>query len=203
VLLILGTNKQPSKTKLTNIYNGNLHGLLLVLHRSDRCPALIRPVTPLRRWTEPVRPVATAAAQQVFQRASVTSLGPGTRTLPKHNLHRRKSYTKPSKTTPNRPRTDQQHHDPKHMSQVVHPRQIPQVAYTGQTGHTPVRPVKPGQLGMNSTRRSTPPNPNLDLPNHSTDLCKTLGIVGTPHGESIAKIFPTKTRQDIVHQNSG
>jgi hypothetical protein len=48
---------------------------------------------------------------------------------------------------------------------------------------------------MNSTRRSTPPNPNLDLPNHSTDLSKTLGIVGTPHEESIAKFMSTKTCQ--------
>jgi hypothetical protein len=61
--------------------------------------------------------------------------------------------------------------------------------------HTPVRPVKPGQLGMNSTRGSTPPNPNLDLPNHSTYLCKTLEIVGTPHEESIAKFLSTKTYQ--------
>jgi hypothetical protein len=48
---------------------------------------------------------------------------------------------------------------------------------------------------MNSTRGSTPPNPNLDLPNHSTDLSKTLGIVGTPHEQSIAKILSTKTCQ--------
>jgi hypothetical protein len=46
---------------------------------------------------------------------------------------------------------------------------------------------------MNNTRGSTPPNPNLDLPNRSMDLCKTLGIVGTPHGESIAKLLSTKT----------
>jgi hypothetical protein len=48
---------------------------------------------------------------------------------------------------------------------------------------------------MNSTRGSTPPNPNLDLPNRSTDLRKNLGIVGTPHGESIAKFMSTKTCQ--------
>jgi hypothetical protein len=48
---------------------------------------------------------------------------------------------------------------------------------------------------MNNTRGSTPRNPNLDLPNHSTNLCKTLGIVGTPHGESIAKLLSTKTHQ--------
>jgi hypothetical protein len=47
---------------------------------------------------------------------------------------------------------------------------------------------------MNSTRGSTPPNPNLDLSNRSTDLNKTLGILGTPHEEFIAKFNPTKTR---------
>jgi hypothetical protein len=48
---------------------------------------------------------------------------------------------------------------------------------------------------MNSTRGSTPPNPNLDLPNRSTDLNKTLGMIGTPHEESIAMILSTKTCQ--------
>jgi hypothetical protein len=48
---------------------------------------------------------------------------------------------------------------------------------------------------MNSTRRSTPPNSDLDLPNRSTDLNKTLGMIGTPHEESIATILSTKTCQ--------
>jgi hypothetical protein len=48
---------------------------------------------------------------------------------------------------------------------------------------------------MNSTRGSTPPNPNIDLPNRSTDLNKTLGIIATPHEESIAMILSTKTCQ--------
>jgi hypothetical protein len=48
---------------------------------------------------------------------------------------------------------------------------------------------------MNNTHGSTPPNPNLDLPNHSTDLNKTLGMIGTPHEESIAMILSTKTCQ--------
>jgi hypothetical protein len=71
-----------------------------------------------------------------------------------------------------------------------------------QQGSALVRPVIGiGQTGvawalrMNSTRGSTPPNPTPDLPNHSTDLRKTLGIVGTPHGKSIAKILSTKTCQ--------
>jgi hypothetical protein len=46
---------------------------------------------------------------------------------------------------------------------------------------------------MNSTRGSTPLNPNLDHPNRSTDLNNTLGILGTHHEESIAKFNPTKT----------
>jgi hypothetical protein len=44
-------------------------------------------------------------------------------------------------------------------------------------------------------QQSTPPNPNFDLPNRSTDLKKTLGITGTPHEESIAMILSTKTCQ--------
>jgi hypothetical protein len=55
---------------------------------------------------------------------------------------------------------------------------------------------------MNSTRGSTPPNPNLDLPNLSTDLNKTLGILGTPHEESIAKFNPTKTRPKRRNQGN-
>jgi hypothetical protein len=46
---------------------------------------------------------------------------------------------------------------------------------------------------MNNTRGSTPPNPNFDLPNRSTELNKTLGTIGTPHEESIAKFNPPKT----------
>jgi hypothetical protein len=48
---------------------------------------------------------------------------------------------------------------------------------------------------MNSPRGSTPPNPNLDLPNRSTDLNKTSGTLGTPHEESIAKFNPPKLVQ--------
>jgi hypothetical protein len=94
VLLDLGTNKQPSEPKHTNTQSGNLHGLLLVLHRSHRWPAPVTPVTLSDRWTEPVRPVATTAAQQAFLKAAVTSLGPRTKTPPKHNLQGRKTLHK-------------------------------------------------------------------------------------------------------------
>jgi hypothetical protein len=55
---------------------------------------------------------------------------------------------------------------------------------------------------MNSTRGSTPPNPNLDLLNRTTDLNQTLGILGTPHEESIAKFNPTKTRPKWRNQGT-
>jgi hypothetical protein len=48
VPLDLGTNKQPSEQKHTDTHSGNLHGLLPVLHQSDRWPALVRPKTPVR-----------------------------------------------------------------------------------------------------------------------------------------------------------
>jgi hypothetical protein len=49
---------------------------------------------------------------------------------------------------------------------------------------------------MNNTRGSTPPNPNLDLSNRSTYLNKTLGIIGTPHEESIAKISQNLSKKE-------
>jgi hypothetical protein len=97
-----------------------------------------------------------------------------------------KTYTKPSKTTPNRPRTD-------HESSSSPEANPTSGLHRSDRSRTPVRPVKPRQLGINNTRRSTPPNLYLDLPNHSTDLCKTLEIVGAPHEESIAKFLSTKT----------
>jgi hypothetical protein len=57
--------------------------------------------------------VATAVAQQTFQRASVTFLGPGKKHPQNTTFTEGKRYTKPNKPTPNKPRTDQQHEDPK------------------------------------------------------------------------------------------
>jgi hypothetical protein len=49
VPLDLETNELPSEPKHTNMHSGNLHSLLPVLHRSDRWPAPVRPVTPIRQ----------------------------------------------------------------------------------------------------------------------------------------------------------
>jgi hypothetical protein len=68
--------------------------------------------------------------------------------------------------------------------------------------HQPVRPVFAWTVGKNTARGSTPPNPTLDLLNRSTDLNKTLGILGTPHEESIAKFNPIKTRPKRRNQGN-
>jgi hypothetical protein len=65
-----------------------------------------------------------------------------------------------------------------------------------------VRPVFAWTVGKNTARGSTPTNPNLDLPNRSTDLNKTLGILGTPHEESISKFNLTKTRPKRRNQGN-
>jgi hypothetical protein len=112
VLLGLGTNKQPSEPEHTNTHSGNLHGLLPALHWSDRWPAPVRPVTP-------VRPVDSAGQTSGYNSRTTSvpeSLSdfsrPWNKTTPKHTTCTEgKPYTKPNKTTPNRPRTDQQHQD--------------------------------------------------------------------------------------------
>jgi hypothetical protein len=133
--LDLGTNTQPSEPKHTNTHSGNLHGLLLVPHRSDRWPALVRPVTPVR----PVDSVGQAGGYSSRTTSVPESLSdfsrPWNKTTPK---------TQPAlKENPTQNLTKQLLIDQeltsstktqRHTSQAVHPRQIPQVTYTGQTG---------------------------------------------------------------------
>jgi hypothetical protein len=170
--------------------------LLPVLHRSNRWPAPVTQVTPVR----PVDRAGQASGYNSCTTSVPESLSDFSRLwnkkTPKTQPARKEN---PTQSLAKQLQTDQKLTSStttqRHTSQVVHTRQIPQVAYTGQTGRTPVRPAKPGQLGMNSTHGSTPPNPTLDLLSRSTDLHKTLGIVGTPHEESIDKFMPTKSCQ--------
>jgi hypothetical protein len=104
-------------------------------------------------------------------------------------------FTNPSKTPRKQPRTEQQQHDPKTHGTINSPEANPtKGTHRSNRSLAPVRPLTPGQLGMNNTRGSTPPNPTPDLPIRFTTSNKTLGIVGTPHGHSIAKLWSTKTR---------
>jgi hypothetical protein len=75
------------------------------LHRSDRWPAPTRPVD---------SPVATAAAQQMFQGASVTPQALEYKHPQNSTCKEEESFTKPSKATPNCPRTQQQHNPKTH-----------------------------------------------------------------------------------------
>jgi hypothetical protein len=134
VPLDLGTNTQPSERKHTNMHSGNLHGLLPVLHRSDRWPAPVRPVTR-------VRPVDSAGQTGGYSSCTTSvpeSLndfsGPWNKTTPK---------TQPARENPTQnltklPQTDQEltssTKTQRHTSQAIHPRQIPQVTRTGRTG---------------------------------------------------------------------
>jgi hypothetical protein len=136
VLLDLGTNKQPSEPKLTNTHSGNLHGLLPVLHRSDRWPAPVRPMTPVR----PVDRAGQASGYNNRTRSVPESLSdfsrPWNKNTPKTQAAQKENSTQSLRK---QLQTDQEltrsTMTQKHSSQAVHPRQIPQVAYTGQTGH--------------------------------------------------------------------
>jgi hypothetical protein len=129
VLLDLGTNKQPSKPKQSNTHSGNLHGLLPVLHRSDR-------------WPAPVRPVDRAGLAGGYNNRTQSipeSLGDFSRPWNKNTPKTQPAWKeKPTQNLTNQLQTDQEltssTKTQRHTSQAVLPRQIPHVARTSQTG---------------------------------------------------------------------
>jgi hypothetical protein len=136
VLLILGTNKQPSEPKLTNTHSGNLHSSLSVLHRSDRWPAPVRPVTPVR----PVDRASQAGGYNSRTTNVPESLSdfsrPWNKNTPKTQPARKKNSSQ------NRAKHLQTYQEltstnttQRRMSPANHTRQIPQRGHTGQTGH--------------------------------------------------------------------
>jgi hypothetical protein len=137
VLLDLGTNKQPSEPKHTNTHSGNLHDLLPVLHRSDLWPAPVRPVTPVR----PVDSTGQAGGYNSRTTSVPKSLNdfsrPWNKNTPKTQPAREED---PTQNLTKQLQTDQEltssTKTQRHMSQAVHPRQIPHVSCTGQTGAT-------------------------------------------------------------------
>jgi hypothetical protein len=130
VLLDLGTNKQPSEPKHTNTHSGILHGLLPVLHRSDRSPVPVRPVD---RSSQ-------AGGYSSHTTSVPKSLSDFSRSWnKKHSQNTTFTEGKPTQSLAKQLQTDQELTSStttqSHTSQAVHPRQIPQVSYTGQTGH--------------------------------------------------------------------
>jgi hypothetical protein len=134
VLLDLGTNQQPSEPRHTNAHIGNLHGLLPVLHWSDRWPVLVRPVTPVR----PVDSAGQAGGYSSRTTSVPESLSefsrPWNKNTPKTQPARKEN---PTQILAKQPQTDQELTSStttqRHTSPAVHPRQIPQVVRTSQT----------------------------------------------------------------------
>jgi hypothetical protein len=128
----LGTNKQPSEPKHTNTHNKNLHGLLPVLHWSDRWLVPVRPVTPVG----PVDRAGQAGGYSSRTTNVPESLSdfsrPWNKDTPKAQPARKKN---PTQNLTKQHQTDQEltssTKTQRHTSQAVHPRQIPQVTRTG------------------------------------------------------------------------
>jgi hypothetical protein len=129
VPLDLGTNKQPSKLKHTNTHNGNLHGLLPVLRRSDRWPAPVRPVDRAgQAGGYSSRTTSVPESLSDFSR-------PWNKTAPKTQLAQKENPTQNlTKQLQTYQELTSSTKTQRHMSQAVHPRQIPQRTCTGQTG---------------------------------------------------------------------
>jgi hypothetical protein len=128
VLLDLVTNKQPSEPKHTNT-SGNLHGLLPVLHWSDRWPAPVRPVDSAgQAGGYSSRTTSVPESLSDFSR-------PWNKNTPKTQPARKEN---PTQNLTNQLQTDQEltssTKTQRHTSQVVFSKQIPQLSCTGQTG---------------------------------------------------------------------
>jgi hypothetical protein len=125
VPLDLGTNNQPSEPKHTNTHSGNLHGLLPVLHRSDRWPAPVRPVD--RAGQAGGCSNCTTSVPESLSDFS----RPWNKNTPKTQPARKEN---PTQNLTKQLQTDQEltssTKTERHTSQAVHPRQNPQVTRT-------------------------------------------------------------------------
>jgi hypothetical protein len=135
VPLDLGTNKQPSEPKLTNTHSGNLHGLLPVLHRSDRWLAPVRRVTLVR----PVDSASQAGGYNSRTTSIPESLSDLSRPWNKNTPKAQPAWKEnPTQNLTKQLQTYQEltssTKTQRHTSQAVDPRQIPQVTHTSQTG---------------------------------------------------------------------
>jgi hypothetical protein len=129
VLLDLGTNTQPSEPKHTNTQSGNLHGLLPVLHRSNRWPAPVKPV-------DRAGHVGGYSSLTTSVPESLSDFSrPWNKNIPKTESARKEN---PTQNLTNQLQTNQEltssTKTQRHTSQAVHSRQIPQVIRTAQTG---------------------------------------------------------------------
>jgi hypothetical protein len=132
VLLILGTNKQPSEPKLTNTHSGNLHGLLPMLHRSDRWPAPVRLVTRVRPVDRAGQVVGySSRTTNVSESLSDFSRPWNKNTLKTQPARKRNPTQSQPKHLQNCRELTSTNTTQRHMDSATHPRQIPQRDHTG------------------------------------------------------------------------
>jgi hypothetical protein len=119
----------PSKQKLTDTHSGNLHGLLPVLHRSDRWPMPVRPVDRAGQASGcSSRTTSVPKSLSDFSR-------PWNRNTPKTQPARNKNPTQSlTKHLQNYQELTSNNTIKKLTNQTNHLRQIPQRAQTSQTG---------------------------------------------------------------------
>jgi hypothetical protein len=173
VLLVLGTNNHLDLLEKHNITS---HSSTTGLHRLDRWAAPVRLVPAGATWQN----LRTSIEGSYTGQADVAHRSDWSK--PGNPKSTKQTKLKTAATWDNRDLTKTFTRGKSHKG----PASIRPVTCTGQTG-------EPRKLGMNNTHGSTPPNPIPDLPIRSTDLHKTLGIVGTPPRHSIAKLWSTKT----------
>jgi hypothetical protein len=135
MLLDLETNKQPSEPKHTNTHSGNLHGLLPVLHRSDRWPVPVRPVTPVRLVDRAGQADGCSSRTTNVPESLSDFSRPWNQNTPKTQPARKEN---PTQNLARQHQTDQELTSnsltQRYIDLAAHPRQIPQRVHTGQTG---------------------------------------------------------------------
>jgi hypothetical protein len=132
VLLVLGTNTQPSEPKLTNTHSGKRSSVLFAPHLSNRSLLPVRPMAPVR----PVDSACQAGGEQQMHNKVPGSLSDSSRPWNKNHhqnttCKEEEPYTKPRETTKNKPRTNQLDHETKPHEHNSSPRQNPPGAHTG------------------------------------------------------------------------
>jgi hypothetical protein len=141
--LILGTNKQPSEPKYFYSHSGNLHALLPVLHWSDRWPAPVRPVT-LVRPVDRADQAGGCSSRTTNVPESLSDFSrPWNQNTPKNTTCKEEEpFTKPSKTSPKQPRTNQHQHNPKTQGFSNSPEPNPTKSlHRSDRSRAPVKPV--------------------------------------------------------------
>jgi hypothetical protein len=135
VLLILGTNKQPSKPKHTNTHSGNLHALLLVLHRSNRGPTTVRPVTPVRPKDRGGQTGGYSSRATNVPESLSDFLRPWNQNTSKTQLARKKNSSQnQAKQLQDSQELTSTNTTQRHTDSATQLRQIPQRSHIGQIG---------------------------------------------------------------------